>query len=157
MSVLPINKKVFEQVLNRMLYYANQTTVGINYCEFLHRGSKEQSMSEYERDCQKIVQGWSNLVIKSHHYKYTPNEMLLNEYFELVKVDKKASPINTYQFLKFLTCIHFQIEIKTIGTDRMTLEETIAYQFLEKLIDDIKNTIIKSLPEYQKAEWSNPI
>lgn len=157
MSVLPIDKKVFEQVLNRMLYYANQPEIGINYCSFLHIGSKEQSIEDTELEWQRIVQGWNNLVIKSHHYKYTPNEMLLNEYFELVKVDKKASPINTYQFLKFLTCIHFQIEIKTIGTDRMTLEETIAYQFLEKLIDDIKNTIIRSLPEYQKAEWSNPI
>lgn len=157
MSVLPINKKVFEQVLNRMLYYANQTTVGINYCEFLHRGSKEQSMSEYEMDCQKIVQGWSNLVIKSHHYKYTPNETLLGVYFETIQLDKKASPINTYQFLKFLTSINFQIEVETIGTDRMTLDETISYCSLVKLIEDIKNTIIKSLPEYQKAEWSNPV
>jgi len=157
MSVLAINKKVFEQVLNRMLYYGQQSEIDINFCEYLKKLASKRTIEQYEEECKIIMQNLSNLVIKSHHYKYTPNEPLLEIYFETINIDRKTAPINTYQFLKFLVCIKYNIEVKTIGVDRMTIYESGAYAMLLDIITSIQYTVIDNLPEYKKANWSEPV
>jgi len=157
MSVTVIEPKVFELVLNRMLYYGSQTEKSISYCEELSKNYRKRTIEEYETYCHTLVRLWYSLYDKSYHYKYRENETYFADTIVDIRLDRKITPINTYQFVKYLHCIKYNIEISTIGIDNISLSESGAHSELEQIIKSITFTIITELPQYKEAEWSDPV
>jgi len=78
------------------------------------------------------------------------------ELLKPVKIAPFGAEPNTYQFLKWLHCIHYNIEISTIehAGRKISMLDKVCMKFLKRLIADTEQTIINSLPEYDKAKWS---
>ncbi|PKR83020.1 hypothetical protein [Heyndrickxia camelliae] len=72
---------------------------------------------------------------KIPHFQYEPLVIKDNDYSRFD---------NLCQLLKSLECIRYNIELGPKEFD---------YTFIEKTIQVVKNAIIESLPEYEKAIW----
>lgn len=76
--------------------------------------------------------------------------------WELQKIDKfknEFSKCSTYQMLKALGCIAYQIEDIVDIPEVKETELSASYSMLIKAIDEIKDRIIGTQPEYKNAKW----
>ena len=145
MSVLMIDVDVYTHVYRKLIQYQFNSQCDINYCETFRRLSEKQ--------IEKLVRTWCDLNEESYNCKYEEpdNKMKLSEFIDFEFNNSKTS---TYQLLKWLECINYNIETYTI--DRLLTEyELKAIDTLHKGIEEIKSVIIKEIPAYKEAKWSS--
>ncbi len=148
MSVQIIDSKVFSAIGAKIIDASYRNTVNINHisCCF----SFKRPLTE-----KKVLVFINRLRILndlSYCSKYKePIELL-----KPVKIAPFGNEPNTYQFLKWLHCIDYNIEICTIEHSgrKISMLDKVCMKFLKRLIRDTEHTIIDSLPEYDKAKWS---
>lgn len=151
MSVLVHDLKTFKAVYNKAVTYKFNRTCNIDYCN---------TLSLEDGELQKHVTNWCYLNEWSFNRKYKGGNILPYLY-QMLTFKYKREKINTYQMLKYLSSIYYNIELDTIKIGR-TGNEPIeidffmleSYKILEKTIDELKSTIIAQIPEYKKAKWA---
>lgn len=150
MSVQIPDLKIYQKVATKIFYATSNKVCDINF--FPSCFSFKNPLTEEQ--IWNTVKTWLNLNECSYNarYKEEADEHSLTEFLQCSFV--YDSP-NTYQFLKWLECISYNIERSTVEQVRpLSEEETNALKFLDNLIIEAKNAIIGSLPEYKAAEWS---
>jgi hypothetical protein len=117
--------------------------VDINYCSTFGHLSENQ--------IKELIINWAILNETTYCDKY-------NEKFEglhnFIRFKFSGKTINTYQCLKYLQCLHYNIEEKTIKTPKLSEEAINALQLLTKGIEEILTNIVALLPEWETAQWS---
>jgi len=83
---------------------------------------------------------------------------------EMFTTQKDTKRIETLQLLKFLQCIHYNIDLNTIRTGRNGQENheikqrlLNSYETLTNAIEELKSTIINELTNYKELNYSNAI
>lgn len=146
MSVLVLDLEVYEAIYEKAIDYTFRNVCDINFCSVLKHKTENQ--------LKKIVFDWLYLNELSYNRRYREeNEPHLNQFLKF----KSNVNINTYQMLKYLECIKYNIELDTIETGFSGTEKPIklksdileSYEVLKLAIEEIKTTIISSLPEYK--------
>lgn len=153
MSVLVVDLEVYKAVYEKALSYTFNKQVDINYCSTLGRLT--------EKEIKSIVTDWLYLNEYSYNRKYEEGNVL-PELHNFLQFKSKHSTINTYQMLKYLNCIIYNIELSTIEHGqrkediKIEIPENlmISYNILVKAIDEIKMQIISEMPKYKAAKWS---
>ena len=153
MSVMTLGLEVYKEVYKKACsyYYRAWGSVDINYCHAL------QSNEGYLRDW---VYWLYEMVHVSYcvHYDRKPDEEQLKMIRETIEQWRynyiKGPDCNTYQMLKHLRCIHYQIEDCEMKIDGVwKLEYDAAWNMLNNAINELKNRIIDEIPEYKEAKW----
>lgn len=152
MSVLVLDIKAYEAVYQKAWTYKFHNQVDINYC---------QTLKAYETDegLQSLIKDW--LWLNEYSYLRRYREKGKPDMAPFLTFKSSSDTINSYQMLKYLLCIQYNIEISTIKSgytgmeDEVLIPESVmgSYEVLEKAIQDIQYTIISQLPEYQEAKW----
>jgi len=154
MSVLFLDPKVFEYVADKINSYKFSKQADINHCSTLS--------IEDQSEAQKLVVNWAKLNELSYNYHYNEPEKqpTLYKFINFSNYYK----VDTYQFLKYLLCIRYNIELHTIqggrnGFSGQPIEQELKDSFdtLNKAIEEIKQAIINELTEYKTANWSDPV
>lgn len=153
MSVMTLDLGVYQEVYKKACsyYYRAWGTVDINCCNAL------QHNEGYLRQWL----GWLyEMVHVSYcvHYHQTPDEEQLKMIRETIEEwrynDFKTQNINTYQMLKYLQCIRYQIEDYEMKPDGRWKEEyDKPLELLAEAINELKCRIISAIPEYKEAKW----
>ena len=148
MSVLIPDLVIYQGVASKMFDASFRKTCDINY--FSSCFSFTNPLTEAK--IWEIVKTWLKLNECSFDTRYKePDPRPLVEFLEC----SFCTIPNTYQFLKWLQCIWYNIEPSTIEEVRtLTEQEREALDFLERLIQEAQAAIIGSLPEYRAATWS---
>lgn len=140
----------YEKVAGKMWLSTFSRVCDINYFG-VGNGLTEDQIKEY-------VQIWCDLNEWSYCLAYKEPFDNMSKFLQL----KLNSSCDTYQFLKTLECIKYNIEIETISaggwsgipeTYIITDKEKEAYKFLEKLLISVRSTVISQIPEYKAAKW----
>ena len=148
MSVMSIQPEIFGAVFSKFESYNFNRTCDINYCS-----SASQLFKRGEEYVQNIIREWANLNQTSYLMKYRQNGEGLTA-GELIQF-KTSKRLNTYECLKHLECIRYNIEKCTIEELRgLTDSEGEALEILSAVIEEIKSVIIHELPEYKAAKWN---
>ena len=151
MSVLVPDLKIYEAVYQKALDYSFRKTCDINYCHTFREIS--------EKKLQQHVKNWLYLNELSYIRRYEDGKKPeLHEFLTF----RRSGNVNTYQMLKFLNCIRYNIEIETIKNGKTGAEEPIeisfdmmeSYNLLQKAIEEIMCVIIGEIDQYQEAKWS---
>lgn len=143
MSVLVASTNAYERVFVKAVDYTFRKTCDINYCSALSH------FTEY--DLKKLVERWADLNNDSYTARYD-KKMDELKYSTFLKLKYQGDSINTYQMLKTLQCIQYNIEVGTIEEVRpLTVQEKDAMNILNRAIDEIQGAIINTIPEYQAA------
>ena len=135
MSVLCPDPKVYEAIYHKMCAYTFNKTVDINYCSVFSSVTFEQ--------IQEFVTSLCDLNEQSYNKRYNKQTKAGEELSKFINFRFKNPKINTYQMLKYLQCIQYNIELK---------HENVL--ILDKAINEISHRIINELPEYQTAKYS---
>lgn len=148
MSVQIIDSKVFSAIGAKILDASYRKEVNINYIQCCF--SFKRPLTE-----MKILVFINRLRIlndRSYCAKYKEPEDLLMP----VKIGTCSMEPNTFQFLKWLHAINYNIEISTIEYSgrKISMLDKVCMKFLKRLIHDTENAIIDSLPEYKVCKWS---
>lgn len=151
MSVLVVDLKVYEQIYNKIISFKHNNTVNINYCNTFASWDNEETIKE-------VVRNWCWLNEWSFNRKYNePNEKL----YKLLNLRFSGPACSTYQLLKWLECIRYNIELDTIRQGRtadsskiiISAELLESYKYLEAFIQNVMTTCVSQIPEYKAAEW----
>lgn len=153
MSVLVLDLEAYEAVYQKAWSYGFNKVCDINYCHTLSFYSEEV--------LQNHIKNWLWLNEMSCNRKYKDSSE--NELSDFLKFSFNKPTINTYQMYKLLRCIRYNIELDTIKSGNNFDSEQIeiphdkedSYELLEKAIEEIGNTIIANIPEYQEAKWGS--
>lgn len=97
-----------------------------------------------DKEIKEALQVLYNINVEIWNTKYNQKDI-----YTIINF-KTALPVSIYQFLKHLHCLNYQIEIEFI---KMTDKKKIALELLELLINQTTSSIIRSLPEYDKAVY----
>lgn len=153
MSVMTLGLEVYQEVYKKACsyYYRAWGSVDINYCHAL------QCNEKYLRDW---VSWLYEMVHVSYcvHYHHAPDEEQLQMIREAIDEWRynglKGNDCNTYQMLKHLQCIRYQIEdyeMKPDGKWKDEYDEPL--ELLNNAINELKCRIISIIPEYKEAKW----
>lgn len=145
MSVMVLSLNHFKEVYNKACKYQYSSVVDINYCGVL----SNDNQNSLKLWCKSLLE----LNYKSYCKRYEEECDLsqldaYNENIDLWDWDKMGKACSTYQMLKYLECIHYNIEL-----DKTELDSSAAYKKLVKAINEIKYRIINNIPEYANAKW----
>ena len=145
MSVLVSSIKAYELVFVKAVDYTFRRTCDINYCSVLG-GLTEGQIANH-------VKMWADLNAESYNIRYKePKDEI--PYSTFLNLRHSGKTINTYQMLKTLECICYNIEVDTIETVRkLTVQESAAMVVLNRAIEEIKSAIINEIKEYKDAQW----
>lgn len=152
MSILVADLNVYEAVFEKAWKYGFNKTVNINYCNVLSFDNEEILKNH--------VKNWLILNELSYIRRYedgTNERPHLHEFLTF----RKTFNIDTYQMLKYLQCILYNIELSTIRTGKTGNEKKMdisadlieSYNLLKKAIEEIQIQIINEIPQYQSAKW----
>ena len=153
MSVMLLGLDLYQEVYIKACSYQYRPVVDIDYCQSLSKYEgplrewiatlyemNEISFSlrygkEIEREriamCKEIINGWR------------PNDI-------------RRPKCSTYQMLKHLECIQYQIEMITIREHSISTEKhEQAWKLLADAIHEIMGRIVHSQREYETAKWSS--
>lgn len=149
MSILIPDLKIYQAVATKM-YYATSNPV----CDINHFTSCFSFRSPLtEEKIWTLINHWLALNEASYYARY--KEPITSPLTEFLKKKFIYDAPNTYQFLKWLQCIRYNIEPETIKKVRqLTVEEALALNFLDRLIREAQDAIINSLTQYKEAKWS---
>ena len=151
MSVLIPDLKIYTAVYEKSIAYTFSKVCDINYCSTLGRLTENQ--------LQKTILDWLWLNEMTYNRMYNEqDEPYLGQFVEF----KPVETINTFQMLKYLDCIDYNIEIETIKTGRdgeqpkieIPSDKMESYKILCRAIDEIKSAIINEITEYQNAKYA---
>lgn len=134
MSVLMVSPEVYSQIYNRIYMTKENKQCDINYCFELREFTGES--------LKAFIIELSDLNEKSYNRAYKEKSKTFQS--EFINFNS-AKFIDVYQFLKYLYCIDYNIEIKNKK----------AVKKLRAIIDSVQRAIIDSQPEYKNANWSN--
>lgn len=95
----------------------------------------------YTEDIQKFVRKLYQANLNTWNEKYNENDIMLDI------LPATGKPMNKYQTLKTLECLHYNIEVEYTPTAAKLIEQ------LEIMISEIKNNIIEEQEEYKIAVW----
>ena len=143
MSVLHIEPKVFEMLYVKLIDYTYRKEVNINYCSEFGRKS--------ETELRELITTWANLNEMSYCDKYNDKFQELSKF---IRFSFSGETVNTYQCLKWLQCIYYNIEVDTIKGEIST-QSKLAVTSLIKGIEEIMSMIISEIPAYKDAQWSD--
>ncbi len=154
MSVLVPELKVFEQILRRVDSFKFHKTCDINYCN---------ALSLEEKGARNFVENILHLNELTHIRTYEeeqPETML----FEMLNLSGNAKRVDTVQLLKFLQCVSYNIDLLTVRTGRrgqdsheISQDLLSSHELLLKAIEELKDTIIKELTDYNAKSYANAI
>lgn len=155
MSVLVPDLEVFEQIHTKAVAYTYRKTCDINYSYvFSHMD---------ERDIESFVRNIAHLNELSYNKRYAHCDDVKQEITlpAMLKLEFKGKAIDSVQMLKYLECVHYQIEMETIkkgynGTETNLVPKDLedSYALLGKAIEDIKSAIVKEYSDYENKKWS---
>ena len=146
MSVLVSSTNAFERVFVKAVSYTFSKTLDINYCNTLGKCT--------EGYLANLVKTWADLNNESYTVKYNQDKDEV-PYSFFLNLSFSGETINTYQMLKSLECIYYNIELCTIETVRELTEfEKRSVEILKNAIEEIKTMIVEEIPEYKEAKWS---
>lgn len=151
MSVMTLELEVYKEVFKKACSYEWRRTVDINYCHTLQ--SNEAHLRQWVCRLYEMVH-----VSYSVHYDHAINEEELQMIRDTINSwrynDFKEPDCNTYQMLKHLQCIHYQIEDYEMKPEGKWKEEyNEAWKMLNEAIHELKSRIIAEIPEYKEAKW----
>ena len=151
MSVMTLRLDLYKEVYKKACSYEWRRTVDIDYCSTL----------QYNEGC--LCDWLCRLYEMVHvsycvHYKQDVNTELIEMECRSIQEwrynDFKTPNINTYQMLKYLQCIHYQIEDYEMKPDVMWKPEyDRPFKMLVDAINELKSRIINEIPEYKEAKW----
>lgn len=130
MSVLVHDLKTFKAVYNKAVTYKFNRTCNIDYCN---------TLSLEDGELQKHVTNWCYLNEWSFNRKYKGGNILPYLY-QMLTFKYKREKINTYQMLKYLSSIYYNIELDTIKIGR-TGNEPIEIDSFDCKIPEISTQI----------------
>lgn len=146
MSVLVVSKETFEKVFVKAVKYTFGKTLDIDWCVSFH------DMNEHE--IAEVVKIWCRLNEESYCIKYEEKVENKQEKLNLNFNRNHSESINTYQMLKSLQCINYNIEEDTINQVReLCPKEKAAMKILYAVICQILHAIVNDMIEYQQADW----
>lgn len=161
MSVLVPDMKVFEYVQNGFMHAANNRTCDSLYVYSISAAMKNKGNNQIFEEAERWVKNLITLNCKSYAARYREKELGNLAPFYL----PKNHMLEPFQLLKYLHCIEYNIEMKTIEQGysealeciRFTLTEQDKKDFetLQYFIRDLKDSIINNIPQYQNAKYSN--
>lgn len=151
MSVMTLGLEVYKEVFMKACSYEWRRTVDINYCSSLK--SNEAHLRQWVYRLYEMVH-----VSFCVHYDDGVDQEELQMIKEIIASwrynDFKEPNCNTYQMLKHLQCIRYQIEdyeMKPEGKWKVEYNE--AWEMLNNAISELKCRIIEEIPEYIEAKW----
>ena len=153
MSVMTLRLDLYKEVYKKACSYEWRRTVDIDYCSTL------QHIEGYLRDWLCSLYEMVH-VSDCVHYKQEVNTELIGMECRRIQEwrynDFKTPNINTCQMLKYLQCIHYQIEDYEMKPDGMWKPEyDQPFKMLEDAINELKSRIINEIPEYKEAKWGS--
>lgn len=150
MSVLVLEPESFEGIYSKMKSYTFRKQCDINYSFVLCNCT--------DTELKRLIESWVWLNEMSYIRAYREDsEPTL---FQFLRLGRADTP-NTYQTLKWLECLRYNIEIDTIrhGRDSSDGKRMIKrqvkkdYDTLIRVIDDIRGAIIAELDDYKNSKW----
>lgn len=147
MSVLVLEPAIFTALYDKLCSYENHKVCDINYC---YEATRIPDKIEFLRTLADLNE-------KSYLIRYRENQTGPT-LAQMIKFDRTGNKtINTYQALKYLQCLEYNIEKSTIEdlAGPLSEHELTSLETLDKIIDSLKSAIIDSIEEYKKANWSN--
>jgi len=152
MSVLVPEAKVFKAIFNKVMAYTFNKQCDINYCSVFSGFS--------EKEAEEFVKNILHLNEWSYTQRYRePKDISMSE---SIKLNFAGETIDSIQMLKYLECVHYQIEIETIkkgynGDQNNLIPHALekSYEQLDQAIDCIKSTIVREFTNYDQLKWSN--
>lgn len=151
MSVMTLELEVYKEVFKKACSYRCRSVVDIDYC---------WNLKLNEENVRKWVYQLYEMVELSYcaYYKRKPDKKDLdwtrNAISQWRYNDFKGPNCNTYQMLKHLNCIYYQIEPYEMELkDMWNNEHDKAYRLLNDVIVELLNIIVNQIPEYKEAKW----
>lgn len=154
MSVLVPELKVFEQILRKVDSFKFKKVCDIDYCN---------ALSLEEKGARDFVQNILHLneLTYNRTYEEQEQEIML---FEMLNLSGNADKVDTLQLLKFLQCVSYNIDLLTVrtgrrGQDSHEISQNLlsSHELLLKAIDELKDTVIKELTDYNAKSYANAI
>lgn len=161
MSVLVLDPKCYSYMHSALKFTAYWTTCDIYYSEAVYHHCK---LEDIEEETERLIKSWAYLNELTYNVAYN---VAGNSMPEFITFDG-ARRVNPYQLLKYLSCLHYNIELDTIASKKSYSSGPVAnvpaltdqmktdFQLLDNWITDIKNAIINNLMPYELANWSEP-
>lgn len=151
MSVMTLGLEVYQEVYKKACSYEWRREVDINYCRTLQ--SNEGHLRDWVCWLYEMVH-----VSYCVHYKRPIEEgwlQTINKEIQSWRYSEfKTQNINTYQMMKYLQCIRYQIEDYEMKPDGKWKKEYDApLKMLEDAVNEIGLRIIHEIPEYRAAKW----
>lgn len=130
MSVMTVNNQTYVKVFN---------TLFINQNYNIKRIKESLGAKKLIDEIQKLH--------KANYESFTRSYKISDLQYEplTIKDNDYSRFDNLFQLLKSLKCIKYNIELEPKEFD---------YTFIDRAIEIVKDAIIESLPEYEKAIWS---
>lgn len=140
MNIIGIPPKTYSRVYTKAMAMHSMNATGLEACFTLQELSPTQIKEWVETLAQVNWECYSNRYHKDMPWPVSD-----------IEFDRNGLKVDTYQFLKYLHSISYNIE--TDYLDEFSEDDQMHLDLLEKVIHDIEENIVNSLPEYQKAQW----
>lgn len=147
MSVLTLSPETYNYIRQGIERAAYNSTVNEFYYYPIHVHFKDKDI---EKESKRLIASWADLNMKSYCLKYKDDDFVSLSDFMSNYPNKK--PIKAIQLLKYVECLSYNIEPEHW---ELTAQEKQDLELLNKTKDAIAYAIIGSLPEYEKAAWSD--
>lgn len=140
MSAWIVENKSINNIVNSF-YWLNDNS-------YLRRELKDNLKIDFsksnDKELNKELKMFGQLIVNLNR------DSVNQRYLEKVKPFKfifsEVKPLNIYQFLMSVKCLTYQC-------CEGNCEERELYKLLQKLEDQLKDSIINNIPEYQNAKW----
>lgn len=144
MSVLIVDAPVFDRVAYKMFLASVNKCIDDSYFPCCRNMSTE--------DIDVLINKWYGLNVLSFCVAYR-EEIKIN--WRSMKRYIGDDKIPSVLFVKWLQSIRYNIEISAIESAGISVSDDLkeAVNFLDKLIVETLNAIVRCLPEYDKAPW----
>lgn len=143
MSTMLLTKKHYKAIYQKACSYQHRDVVDINHCRIL-----AQTESQIKLFVLNLF--WMNYLSYCTRYGKEIDESIFEDMREEIKkwnYDTMREPsINSYQMLKALECVHYNID--EVWNDNQN------YKILCRALTEIRCNIINAIDDYQKAKWS---
>lgn len=151
MSVLVPDDNVFEYIHSGLVYAANNRTVDDKYASCVCIHMKEKI---WDKECERLARSWCKLNEDSFMTKYI-DKVDGRPAHELLKLTGMI-PIRAIQLVKYVGCVVYNIELRTIEKVRpISLQEREDYTLLGQWEQQLNAAIVANTQEYKDAKWSS--
>ena len=140
MSIISIHLEIYNKVGGKLINMGGQKYCGLNHSYFLKKLEPAEIINH--------LRNLSDMNETSYMRKYYPREKLRLQACH-IKIGNYAE-ISTYQVYKFIQAISYNIEIEYLKPAEIITD---SLDFLNNLLNDLKETLINTIPEYQNAQW----